>query len=175
MTLCMCMCVLSVLSVRRLLLERYHDVLLHTSTPSWRHFLCTANRCTYLLRLTHRVLVCNLPLFALFLALGGRAIFVALPLGIGRQASGDVCEPPWFLIFGEDRLAASRLELGLWCSALGRQIASVDPIQEALEHHVGIWLRVQTFGWRMFVSLSLSMNSFTHLRPTIQGGEGGGR
>ena len=143
MTLCMCMCVLSVLSVRRLILERHHDVSLHTSPPSFFHFLLTANRCTYRLRLTHRVLVCNFPLFALFFALTGWAIFVTLPLGIVRQASGNVCEPPWIVIAWEDLLATVRLERGSRCSCLRRDIASVNPVQQPLKYHVSIWLRVQ--------------------------------
>ena len=148
MTLCLCMCVCTQSSLWRLNLERHDDVLLRTSTPSCIKIPSTANHCTYLLRLTHGVLVCNFPLFALFFALSGWAIFVTLLLGIVRQASGNVCEPPWIVIAWEDLLATVRLERGSRCSCLRCDIASVNPVQQPLKYHVSIWLRVQALGQR---------------------------
>ena len=77
-----CACVCTQSSLWRLNLERHDDVLLRTSTPSCIKIPSTANHCTYLLRLTHGVLVCSFPLFALFFALSGWAIFITLLLGI---------------------------------------------------------------------------------------------
>ena len=101
-----------------------------------------------LLGLADGILVRHFFLFTLFLALGGWTIFVSVLLGIIRQAPRNVSEPPGIVIFWKDGCAVDRLERGLRLPCLGRDIASVDPIQQPLKNHMCFWLRVQALGQR---------------------------
>ena len=108
--------------------------------------LTTRRSAHMLLGLAYGILVRHFFLFTLFLALSGWAIFVSVLLGIIRQASRNVSEPPRVVVFWKDRLTVDRLERGLRLPCLGRDIASVDPIQKPLKNHMCFGLRVQALG-----------------------------